>query len=140
MLGNRLIQRLGRGIGSMWARRSVRLLIRSGESLFRPCLEPTADLNSDIRQTETGSIVITPFPGAIPTKPGSATVPFFGIEPVILDTTSGVELEGNNVEGVLALRNPWPSIARTVYRDHKRYLETYMKVRFKPVSPIKGRY
>ncbi|KAG8958522.1 acetyl-CoA synthetase [Tulasnella sp. 419] len=78
-------------------------------------------------QTETGSIVVTPFPGAVPTKPGSATVPFFGIEPVILDATTGQVLEGPNVEGVLALKNPWPSIARTVYRDHKRYLETYMK-------------
>ncbi|KAF8586892.1 acetate--CoA ligase [Ramaria rubella] len=78
-------------------------------------------------QTETGSIVITPFPGAIETKPGSATVPFFGIEPVILDPTSGKVLEGNNVEGVLAIKQPWPSIARSVYNDHNRYLETYMK-------------
>ncbi|KAH9021648.1 acetate--CoA ligase [Lactarius hengduanensis] len=78
-------------------------------------------------QTETGSIVVTPFPGAIETKPGSATVPFFGIDPVILDPNTGKELVGNNVEGVLALRNPWPSIARSVFRDHQRYLETYMK-------------
>ncbi|KAI0040496.1 acetyl-CoA synthetase-like protein, partial [Auriscalpium vulgare] len=76
---------------------------------------------------DTFSIVVTPFPGAIETKPGSATVPFFGIEPVILDPTSGKELEGNNVEGVLALRNPWPSILRMVFQDHQRYLETYMK-------------
>ncbi|KAJ7019350.1 acetate--CoA ligase [Mycena alexandri] len=78
-------------------------------------------------QTETGSIVITPFPGAIPTKPGSATVPFFGHVPAILDPVSGVELEGNGVEGVLALKTPWPSIARTIWQDHARYLETYMK-------------
>jgi acetyl-CoA synthetase len=78
-------------------------------------------------QTETGSIVVTPFPGAIETKPGSATVPFFGIEPVILDPTTGKELEGNNVEGLLVFKNPWPSIARSIYQDHKRYLETYMK-------------
>jgi len=78
-------------------------------------------------QTETGSIVVTPFPGAIETKPGSATVPFFGIEPAILDPVTGKELEGNNVEGVLVLKRPWPSIARSVYQDHKRYLETYMK-------------
>ena len=80
-------------------------------------------------QTETGSIVVTPFPGAIPTKPGSATVPFFGIEPCILEPEKGTLLEGNGVEGVLAFRTPWPSIARTVWKDHKRYLETYMKVR-----------
>jgi len=96
------------------------------------------------RQTETGSIVVTPFPGAIETKPGSATVPFFGIEPAILEPTTGKvcasfyypkgnyltgtkELEGNNVEGVLVIKNPWPSIARTIYQDHKRYNETYMQ-------------
>ncbi|KAG9021760.1 acetyl-CoA synthetase [Tulasnella sp. JGI-2019a] len=78
-------------------------------------------------QTETGSIVITPFPGAIPTKPGSATVPFFGIDPVLVDAVSGQILEGNDVEGVLAIKRPWPSIARTIWRDHKRYLETYMQ-------------
>ncbi|KAF8190292.1 acetate--CoA ligase [Mycena galopus ATCC 62051] len=78
-------------------------------------------------QTETGSIVITPFPGAVPTKPGSATVPFFGHEPAILDPVSGKELPGPSVEGVLALKTPWPSIARTIWQDHTRYLETYMK-------------
>ena len=72
-------------------------------------------------QTETGSIVVTPFPGAIGTKPGSATVPFFGIEPQILDPVSGKVLEGNDVEGVLALATPWPSIARTIWGDHQRY-------------------
>jgi acetyl-CoA synthetase len=72
--------------------------------------------------------VITPLPGAVPTKPGSATVPFWGIDAVILDPVSGKELEGNNVEGVLCIRKPWPSIARSVYKDHGRYLETYLKV------------
>ena len=80
------------------------------------------------RQTETGSIVVTPFPGAIETKPGAATVPFFGIETAILDPVTGKELHGNDVEGVLVLKNPWPSIARTIYQDHKRYQETYMAV------------
>lgn len=77
--------------------------------------------------TETGSHVISPLPGAIPTKPGSATFPFFGYELEIIDPTSGKILEGNDVEGVLACKKPWPSIARTVYKDHKRYLDTYMK-------------
>ncbi|KAF8175942.1 hypothetical protein K438DRAFT_1608038 [Mycena galopus ATCC 62051] len=77
-------------------------------------------------QTETGSIVITPFPGAVPTKPGSATVPFFGHEPAILDAVSGKELDGP-AEGVLALKTPWPSIARTIWQDHARYLDTYMR-------------
>ena len=85
-------------------------------------------------QTETGSIIVTPFPGAVKTKPGSATVPFFGIEPVILDPQSGKVLEGNGVEGVLCIKNPWPSIARTVNQDHNRYLDTYMRVRIVCVS------
>ncbi|EEB89671.1 hypothetical protein MPER_12207, partial [Moniliophthora perniciosa FA553] len=78
-------------------------------------------------QTETGSIVITPFPGAIETKPGSATVPFLGIQPVLLDPVSGKELDGPGVEGVLAMKAPWPSIARTIWGDHARYLDVYMK-------------
>ena len=84
-------------------------------------------------QTETGSIIITPMPGATKTKPGSATRPFWGIEPVLLDPTSGEELKGNEVEGVLAIRQPWPSMARTIFNDHQRYLETYLK-------PYKGFY
>lgn len=84
-------------------------------------------------QTETGSIIITPLPGATKTKPGSATRPFWGIEPVLLDPQSGKEVEGNEVEGVLAIRHPWPSMARTVYNDHQRYLETYL-------HPYKGFY
>jgi acetyl-CoA synthetase len=78
-------------------------------------------------QTETGSIVITPLPGATPTKPGSATFPFFGILPVILDPTTGQELEGDDVTGVLAIKKPWPSVARTVFNNHHRYMETYLK-------------
>lgn len=80
-------------------------------------------------QTETGSIMITPFPGAIETKPGSATVPFFGIDPIIVDPESGEILEGNNVEGILCIRKPWPSIARTIWKDNNRFLDTYMRVR-----------
>lgn len=78
-------------------------------------------------QTETGSIIISPLPGAIPTKPGSATFPFFGIQPVILDPATGEELQGNDVSGVLAISQPWPSMARTVYNNHYRYMETYLK-------------
>jgi acetyl-CoA synthetase len=77
--------------------------------------------------TETGSHAVAPYPGAIHTKPGSATFPCFGFDLAIIDPQTGKELEGNDVEGVLAARAPWPSLARTVFRDHKRYLETYMK-------------
>lgn len=79
-------------------------------------------------QTETGSHVIAPIGGCTPTKPGSASLPFFGIEPVIVDPISGKELTGNDVEGVLAIKQPWPSMARTVWGSHQRYLDTYLNV------------
>ncbi|RUS27648.1 acyl-activating enzyme, partial [Jimgerdemannia flammicorona] len=78
-------------------------------------------------QTETGSIIICPLPGAVPTKPGSATFPFFGIDPAVLEPQTGKELIGNDVTGVLVIKKPWPSMARTVYGNHHRYLDTYMK-------------
>lgn len=78
-------------------------------------------------QTETGCNVLTPLPAAVATKPGSATVPFFGIEPVVVDAQTGKVLEGNDVTGVLCFKNSWPSLARTVYNDHNRYLDTYMR-------------
>mgnify|MGYP001430772017 CR=1 FL=1 len=78
-------------------------------------------------QTETGGILITPLPGATPMKPGSATLPFFGVEPAILDSESGKEIEGNDVSGVLAIKRPWPSQMRTVYGDHKRFEDTYFQ-------------
>uniref|UniRef100_A0A7S1C8B5 Acetyl-coenzyme A synthetase n=1 Tax=Bicosoecida sp. CB-2014 TaxID=1486930 RepID=A0A7S1C8B5_9STRA len=77
-------------------------------------------------QTETGGIMLTPLPEATPTKPGSATLPFFGIQPVIRDKDSGEVLTGNGVQGVLCIGKPWPSLARTVYGDHERYLKVYM--------------
>jgi len=76
-------------------------------------------------QTETGGILITPLPGVTPTKPGSATLPFFGVKPVIVDPATGVPIEGNGVEGALCLGAPWPGQARTVFGDHKRFRETY---------------
>ncbi len=74
-------------------------------------------------QTETGGILITPLPGAVPTKPGSATLPFFGIEPQVLNEHGDV-LEGE-AQGVLAIKESWPSQARTVYKDHARFVNTY---------------
>jgi len=82
-------------------------------------------------QTETGGMMITPLPAATACKPGSATLPFFGIEPVIVDK-DGKELQGA-CEGLLLIKKPWPSMLRTVYGDHQRYLTTYMK-------PFRGYY
>jgi len=74
-------------------------------------------------QTETGGIMITPLPGATPLKPGSATRPFFGVKPVLLDE-NGKELEGA-ASGNLAIAQSWPGQIRTVYGDHKRCFDTY---------------
>jgi acetyl-CoA synthetase len=82
-------------------------------------------------QTETGGILITPLPGAIPQKPGSATRPFFGVKPVIVDG-EGKVLEGA-ASGNLCLVDSWPGQMRTVYRDHDRFVQTYF-------STYKGKY
>jgi acetyl-CoA synthetase len=82
-------------------------------------------------QTETGGILITPLPGAIATKPGSATLPFFGVEPAIVDTDGNL-LEGAG-EGSLVLLDSWPGQMRTVYGDHERFVQTYF-------STFKGMY
>ena len=74
-------------------------------------------------QTETGGILITPLPGATPLKPGSATRPFFGVVPALLDAEGNV-LEGAT-DGALVITRPWPGQMRTVYGDHKRFYETY---------------
>ena len=75
-------------------------------------------------QTETGGILITPLPGATPTKPGSATFPFFGIEPVLM-AEDGKEIEGNDVSGLLAIKSSWPGQMRTIYGDHDRFINVY---------------
>ncbi len=77
-------------------------------------------------QTETGGIMITPLPGAIPTKPGSATKPFFGVEPALVND-KGEELEGEN-EGALIIKAAWPGMMRTLYGDHKRFMDTYFSM------------
>ena len=76
-------------------------------------------------QTETGGILITPLPGAIPTKPGSATKPFFGVRPVVLEPTTGAEVAETECEGVLAIADSWPGQMRTIFGDHERFVETY---------------
>ena len=79
-------------------------------------------------QTETGGILITPLPGCTPTKPGSATLPFFGVKPTVIEAETGKVIEGNGVTGVLALSEPWPGQMRTIYGDHDRFEETYFKL------------
>ena len=83
-------------------------------------------------QTETGGIMITPIPYSTPTKPTFATLPFIGVQPALMDE-NGKELKGNQVEGRLCIKFPWPSIARTIWGNHERYRETYF-------STFKGMY
>lgn len=78
-------------------------------------------------QTESGSHLLTPLAGVTSTKPGSASLPFFGIDAKILDPVTGEELTEANVEGVLAIKNAWPSITRGIFNDYARYIETYLK-------------
>ena len=78
-------------------------------------------------QTETGGILLTSLPFCHPTKAGAAGFPFFGISPVILDQDTGKELSGPNVTGILAIKNAWPSVCRTIFGDHTRYMNAYLK-------------
>jgi len=84
-------------------------------------------------QTETGGHLLTPLPGATTTKPGSCTFPFFGIQPVILEPTTGTEITETEAEGVLCIRESWPGQMRSVYGDHDRFVSAYF-------SDYKGYY
>ena len=77
-------------------------------------------------QTETGGILITPLPGATALKPGSATLPFFGIQPAILDS-DGREIETMEADGALCIKESWPGQMRTVFGDHERFVQTYFE-------------
>ena len=84
-------------------------------------------------QTETGGHLMTPLPGAISTKPGSCTLPFFGVQPVILEPTTGQELLDTEADGVLCIKDSWPGQMRTVWGDHDRFVSAYF-------SDYKGYY
>ncbi len=114
------------------SRKSLRLLGTVGEPINPEAWEWYYRVVGDARcpivdtwwQTETGAHMITPLPGATPLKPGSASWPFFGVQPVLLDD-QGKEIDGNPASGNLAIKHPWPSQMRTVYGDHQRFFDTY---------------
>lgn len=122
--------------GDAWvkksSRQSLRLLGSVGEPINPEVWRWYHDVVGEGRcpvvdtwwQTETGGILIAPLPGATPTKPGSATLPFFGVEPVLVDDEGRV-IEGNGVSGNLCLARSWPGQARTLYGHHQRFKETY---------------
>jgi len=116
-------------------RSSIKVLGTVGEPIKEPEWMWYHDIVGESRcpivdtwwQTETGGILITPLPAATETKPGSATFPFFGVTPVILDP-DGNELHGNPSEGLLALKTSWPGQMRSIYGDHDRFYETYFSM------------
>ncbi|NNL99706.1 MAG: acetate--CoA ligase, partial [Gammaproteobacteria bacterium] len=116
------------------SRASLRILGSVGEPINPEAWEWYYQVIGDRRcpivdtwwQTETGGILITPLPGARDLKPGSATLPFFGVLPALLDD-KGNELEGAT-EGALVIKRSWPGIMRTVFGDHDRFVETYFKM------------
>lgn len=116
-----------------YSRKSLRILGSVGEpinpSAWRWFFNVVGDSRCPISdtwwQTETGGFMLTPLPGAWPQKPGSATFPFFGVQPVIVDE-KGVEIEGE-CSGYLCVRSSWPGAFRTLYGDHERYETTYFK-------------
>ncbi len=128
----RALMREGAGPVKQHRRTSLRLLGSVGEPINPEVWRWFHDVVGDGRcpvvdtwwQTETGGILISPLPGAIAPKPGSATLPFFGCEPVLVDD-DGKEVLGNGVKGNLCLKRPWPGQARTLYGDHRRFKEVY---------------
>lgn len=127
----RSLMREGESFVKKSSRKSLRILGTVGEPINPEAWAWYHDVVGDSRcpivdtwwQTETGGILITPLPGAIAQKPGSATLPFFGIQPKLL-TNEGKEISGAG-EGVLAIADSWPGQMRTVYRNHERFEETY---------------
>ncbi len=128
----RTIARAGDEFVSRSSRKSLRVLGTVGEPINPESWRWYHDVVGGARcavvdtwwQTETGGIMITPLPGVTPMKPGSATLPFFGVSPLLLDD-EGQVLEGNGVSGNLCISRTWPGQARTVYGDHERFQETY---------------
>ncbi|NQD94104.1 acetate--CoA ligase [Pseudomonas sp. CrR25] len=129
----RALMREGEGPVKSTSRASLRLLGSVGEPINPEAWEWYYHVVGDTRcpivdtwwQTETGAIMISPLPGATELKPGSATRPFFGVQPVLLDE-QGKEIDGPGA-GVLAIKASWPSQIRSVYGDHQRLIDTYFK-------------
>ena len=125
--------------GDTWVKKhnrsSLRLLGTVGEPIKEPewnwyysiIGEGRCQIMDTWWQTETGGIMITPLPDTTPLKPGSATLPFFGVNPAILDQ-NGKEIETSPATGYLCIRDSWPGMMRTVYGDHQRFQDTYFSM------------
>lgn len=132
----RLLKRAGNQFLEGYSLKSLRVLGSVGEPIAAEVWEWYSEhvgkneipIVDTYWQTESGSHLITPLAGGVtPMKPGSASFPFFGIEPVILNPTTGEEINDEHAEGVLAIKRAWPSFARTIWKNHDRYIDTYLK-------------
>ncbi len=129
----RAIAREGDAHVTRYQRTSLRVLGSVGEPInpeawrwyFNVVGEGRAAVVDTYWQTETGGHMITGLPGATTMKPGSASFPFFGVQPVIVDP-EGREIAGNNVSGLLCMAASWPGMMRTIYGDHARFIQTYL--------------
>ncbi|NEX19316.1 acetate--CoA ligase [Thiorhodococcus mannitoliphagus] len=130
----RSLMRAGEEPVKKTSRKSLRILGSVGEPINPEAWEWYHNVVGDGRcpivdtwwQTETGGHLITPLPGATSLKPGSATRPFFGVVPALVDPAEGTPIEGQG-EGALVITRPWPAMMRTVYGDHQRFIDTYFK-------------
>ncbi len=128
----RALMREGDGPVQGSSRKSLRILGTVGEPINPEVWRWYSDVVGEGKlpivdtwwQTETGGAMISPLPNATPTKPGSATLPLFGIEPLLVDQ-DGKVIEGNDVSGFLCIARPWPGQARTIHGNHQRFLKTY---------------
>ena len=131
----RLLMRYGDGFPAKYDNSSLKVLGTVGEPInpeawrwyYEVVGKSKCTVVDTYWQTETGGHVITNIPGITPMKPGSCTLPFYGIDAVVLDPLNGHVLEANNVQGVMAIRQPWPGMARTCIGDHDRYLQVYFQ-------------
>jgi len=131
----RTLMKTGESWVKKYDRSSLRVLGSVGEPInpeaWRWFYEVVGDKRCPIMdtfwQTETGGHMMTPMPGSHMMKPGACSLPFFGVDPRVLDPTTGKEMEGNNVAGVLVFAKSWPSMLRTVYGDHQRFMDTYLR-------------
>jgi acetyl-CoA synthetase len=130
----RSLMRAGEEPVKKTSRKSLRILGSVGEPINPEAWEWYHRVVGDERcpivdtwwQTETGGHLITPLPGATALKPGSATRPFFGVVPALVDASEGTILDGAT-DGALVITRPWPGQMRTVYGDHQRFIDTYFK-------------
>ncbi|GMM29648.1 acetate--CoA ligase 1 [Martiniozyma asiatica (nom. inval.)] len=137
----RLLKRAGEKYIEKYKLDSLRVLGSVGEPIAKDVWEwyntyigrGKAHICDTYWQTESGSHLICPLAGVTPTKAGSASLPFFGIEPAICDPVTGDELLGNHVEGVLCVKTAWPSMTRSIWGDYDRYMDTYFR-------PYHGKY